>query len=296
MDEKQRQDLMDELNIRATVDMREMEGDAAYAARKWKEFQLKIQWIRFRRISLQMLRYAAVAVLAIGGWTLYLHYAGDRSEGLTCTTIEAPVGQRAQLTLPDGTAVWLNAGSKLVYPSDFSPRNREVRLEGEGFFEVSSDAKHPFTVRTALANVKVMGTKFNIKSYREETSFVTLIEGKVEITTLDEMNRLTLKPNEQASISATTGLTLSRRIGVETVSAWMSGRISYLNEPLSAIAKDMERRFNVRIEIRDKEMENDIFTSRTAANTTAEQVLKYLKGTRELDYTINGDQITIFKR
>jgi ferric-dicitrate binding protein FerR (iron transport regulator) len=243
-----------------------------------------------------VVRYAAVILLAIGMFSLYQYYVDKLSEP-EYAYFETPIGQRARLSLPDGTTVWLNAGSKLGYPSDFSTKSRNVNLDGEGYFEVFGNEKHPFTVQTALSEIKVLGTRFNVKSYKGETSFITLLNGKVEITTSDKLNKLTLKPNEQASISEANGnITLFRQIRAEGVKAWISGEFAYVNQPLSGIAKDLERQFNVKISILDRQLAEDLFTTKLTYNETLIQFLDRLKETRELDYEVEENNIKIFKR
>ncbi|MDR1161544.1 MAG: FecR domain-containing protein [Tannerellaceae bacterium] len=290
------QEFADKLNTLSLVMAQEKEGDKAYAQRKYKGFKQKVRNVFIRRIMLQAVRYAAVILLAAGIFSLYQYYGSKRSEpAYVC--FEAPVGQRALLSLPDGTTVWLNAGSKLKYPSDFSAKNRHISLDGEGYFDVFSDEKHPFTVQTALSEIKVLGTKFNVKSYKGETSFITLLKGKVEITTSDKQNKLILKPNEQACISEANGhITLSRQIKTEGVKAWIFGAFVYVNQPLSGIVKDLERQFDVRISIPDRPLSEELFTTKSTPDETLIQFLDRLKETRELDYEMDGNSIQIFKR
>ena len=293
-DKALQQEFADRLNTLSLVMAREREGDNAYAQRQFKGFKQKTRKVLMRRIAVQTAKYAAVILLAIGLFSLYQHNGSKPSEP-EYAYFEAPTGQRAKLSLPDGTTVWLNAGSKLKYPSDFSAKNRDISLEGEGYFEVTSDEKHPFTVHTSLSEIRVLGTKFNVKSYKEETAFITLLEGKVEITTPDKLNKLTLKPNEQASISETNGdITLTRQIQTEGINAWISGELTYVNQPLAVIAKDLERQFNVKITISDSQLKEDLFTSKSIGEETVTQILDRLKETRELDYKKEGNGIYIF--
>ncbi|MDR1200517.1 MAG: FecR domain-containing protein [Tannerellaceae bacterium] len=295
-DKALQQEFADKLNTLSLVMTQEKEGDKVYAQRKYKDFKQKARNVFIRRIALQAVRYAAVILLAIGLFSLYQYYGNKLSEP-EYACFEAPIGQRARLSLPDGTIVWLNAGSKLEYPSDFSAENRNVNLDGEGYFEVFGNEKYPFTVQTALSEIKVLGTKFNVKSYKRETSFITLLEGKVGITTSDKRNKLTLKPNEQVSISEANGkITLSRQIKTEEVKAWIFGEFAYVNQPLSGIARDLERQFNVKISIPDRQLSEDLFTTKSTYNETLIQFLDRLKETRELDYEMEGNNIKIFKR
>jgi ferric-dicitrate binding protein FerR (iron transport regulator) len=104
-----------------------------------------------------------------------------------------------------------------------------------------------------------------------------------------------LKPNEQASISNTKGISLTEGIGTENVNSWAKGEFFYLNEPLATIAKDLERRFNVTISIQNEKLANEIFTYHADENTTIEQILRHLKETKELTYLRKKDHIEIVK-
>ena len=294
-DDVLRKEFADQRNLLSVLMMHEKKEDNSYAQEKYHLFKRKINTLLIRKIVLQVTKYAAIIVLAIGLWSIYRNETQNKLGNVTYTHIEVPAGQRVHIFLPDGTGVWLNAKTKLSYPSDYSARNRNVQLEGEGYFEVTSDKKHPFVVHSSLMKVNVLGTKFNVRSYQNEASLVTLIEGTVEVLTSDEMNKLTLKPNEQASISETRGITLSEKKGIENVSSWTIGEFYYLNEPLISIARDIERRFNVNVMVLDETLKNEIFTYHPNENATLEQILRHLKGTKELNYTIENDQIKLFK-
>ena len=136
----------------------------------------------YRRIGVELLKIAAVAAVIAGiAFSVYSAKMNEvRSERHTLTV---PAGQRANLRLPDGTNVWLNARSVITYPSYFSDDVREVELNGEAYFEVAHDARHPFVVHTERYDINVLGTKFNVESYTNSRSFSTaLMEGAVEIT------------------------------------------------------------------------------------------------------------------
>lgn len=242
-----------------------------------------------------LLKYAAaVVVMTLLSANLYYMLRKDRPE-TGRNTIEVPKGQRSALTLSDGTKVWLNSESTLAYPSAFSAENREVALTGEGFFEVAHDSRKPFIVHLSSMNIKVLGTKFNAKSYPEETTFVTLSEGKVEIATADKMKRVILNPKQQVSYSKETGLMPVQKIDPELVKSWIIGELSFVDQPLSGIAADLERRFDVEIHIQDSSLAEDVFTCRFKETATIEQILYYLKETKRLNYKINGRQIQIIK-
>lgn len=236
----------------------------------------------------------AVAIILIGLLGTNLYFLLDKDTDLT-NMVEVPRGQRMALTLSDGTKVWLNSNSKFIYPTQFSSKERDVRLEGEGFFEVAHNPKSPFTVHVDLLRIKVLGTKFNVKAYKEETSSVTLAEGKVEVITDDDGQKVTMKPNQQVSYSKEYGLAVNKDINTDVVKSWILGEAAYQNKRLDEIIHDLERKFDVHIDIRDRELSSEIFTCRFKESATIDQVLTLLKETRKLDYKIRGTQIQIYK-
>lgn len=235
---------------------------------------------------------AAIFLLALLSMNLYrlAHSAAPE-----LNIIEVPDGQRVSVILSDGTRVWLNSRSKLTYPSCFSSRERTVKLEGEGFFEVTRNEKTAFTVQSGLLEVKVLGTKFNMKAYPGETSRVTLAEGKVEVTTNDGKGKAILLPNEQVACSTGKKMRLTHAVNTELVKSWTTGEIAYTDKTLNEIAADLERRFGISIAISDPELTSEIFTCHFGKTTTVEEVLNLLKGTRKLDYRHDGENIRIYK-
>ncbi|MDR1097549.1 MAG: FecR domain-containing protein [Tannerella sp.] len=262
-----------------------------YTADNYRLLMKKARTGKIRRTALQALKYAATAALAIGLWTIWQsrNPATPPPEKELFTTIETPPGQRTKIRLPDGSSVWLNSQTKLTCPSHFSKENRQVRLEGEAFFEVKSDAEHPFTVSSELMSISVPGTQFNVHAYREEASVVTLIKGRVEIVTPD--SSLILKPDYQATVSKTQGITVSE--GTPDAYAWIKGEFFYLNRPLKEIAADLERRFNVSIRITDATLAGELFTYHAGENTSIDDILRHLKKTKALKCSRNGREIVI---
>lgn len=240
-----------------------------------------------------LLKYAA-AVVIIGLLGLNL-YKMNSQEPSGENIIEVPKGQRASLTLADGTKVWLNSQSKLTYPTRFSDKERNIRLEGEAFFEVMREEHSPFIVHSPLLAIKVLGTKFNVKAYLSEKAVVTLNEGKVEVETNDHRNKITLKPNEQVSYSEEAGLMLEKNIDTKMVKSWIRGEGAFVQQRLDEIVRELERKYNVKISITDPSLGADVFTCRFKDTATIEQVLLLLKETRRLDYAFDGEQIRIFK-
>ena len=166
-------------------------------------------------------------------------------------TMIVPYGKRSFLTLSEGTKVWLNSGSKLIFPPVFHGKSREVILEGEALFDVAEDPRKPFYVNTDLFNVKVYGTKFNMQAYQFDKEYnIVLVEGKVSMSILGEANskEIFLAPSQKASI-----LREEKTVDIKTVedteiyTAWVDGYLTFINEDVSDVLKRVSRYYNVEI-------------------------------------------------
>lgn len=163
-----------------------------------------------------------------------------------------PFGRQSHLTLSDGTRIWINAGSKLVYPTTFNGDTREIHIEGEVYMEVAHDPSHPFIVHSGDMNVRVLGTKFYLSSYGpENTHEVVLLSGAVSVTsTLMPEHEIQIAPDQQAILDK------DGEIGIHKVSAlnfisWIDGYINCDNEPLNSILERIARRYNCHIDHTD---------------------------------------------
>lgn len=159
-------------------------------------------------------------------------------------------GKTSEILLPDGTKVFLNAGSRLVYPEFFVDKNREVFLVGEGFFEVSHDSKHPFVVQTTDVKIKVLGTKFNVSAYPSDNTIKTVLtEGKVSMYTNNAglfSDSRELQPSQLASFDKTTREIQLKTVETDNYTLWKDGLFKYESTDLNRITKKLERFYNIR--------------------------------------------------
>jgi hypothetical protein len=166
-----------------------------------------------------------------------------------------PYGKTSELLLPDGTKVFLNAGSRLVYPERFSKRTREVFLSGEAFFDVKHDKEHPFIVQIEDFRVKVLGTRFNVSAYPADNIFETVLaDGKVSM----ERNNsglfdkaIELLPNQLASFDRKTSETIVRQVDTDNYILWTEGLLKFESTDLSRITKRLERYYNIRFQYKE---------------------------------------------
>jgi ferric-dicitrate binding protein FerR (iron transport regulator) len=243
------------------------------------------------RFILSVIKYAAAAVivfsLGIFANTLF-DFTNSKSVYLAQTQFEVPLGQMSTVFLPDGTTVHLNSGSKLFYDSNFSTGNRQVKLEGEAFFQVHSDKKHPFVVNTTEdISLKVYGTSFNIQAYpNDEEINTTLVEGSLGIVNPagEELTRLV--PGENAQyLKAENRINLSE-VNTSVFTSWQQGLVVFRDESLNDIALKIERWYNVEIIFENPELKNDVYNGTILKNKPIDQILEVFKLTSSLEYKI----------
>lgn len=175
---------------------------------------------------------------------------GKEDEALNQIVI--PYGKRSNLTLADGTSVWLNAGSRLLYPNNFNAKKREVFLIGEAYFDVTENRKKPFIVYTNELSVEVLGTEFNLSAYADENSVETVLtEGSVKLNrTSGSLFRkdIVLVPNQLAIFNKNTQGTKVKNVNVENYTSWKNGLFLFHSEDLNRVTKRLERYYNIKIQ------------------------------------------------
>lgn len=273
-------------------------------------------------------KYAAVIVLSVGlTWLGKDFYSNNESRMVSrslsddMNVISVPLGSRSKLMLSDRSLVNLNSGSTMQYPSEFNNRIRAVSIDGEAYFDVKRNKHLPFYVKTRDITIKVLGTKFNVKSYSDEkTVETTLVSGQVEIYSnskkISEKTRLiVLKPNQQARFEKQTGkISVSENMDNSTsgdlkkleqplihkksdlnqVIAWKDNYLVFRDENFSDLAKRMERWYDVEIDIQDDALAHTLFSG-ILEKETIEQALDALKLATPFQYKITKNKITITK-
>jgi hypothetical protein len=156
-----------------------------------------------------------------------------------------PYGKRTQLNLSDGTKVWLNSGSVLIFPTQFSEKIRSIELlSGEIYLEVAHDSHKSFIVNTHDFKVKVYGTKFNISAYEDSPKSVVLVEGSIGLQSVKGTNETKLSPNEQAIVTGT-GTFSKHTVDVTTYVSWKNGYLSFDETPMTEVLKQIGRYYNL---------------------------------------------------
>ena len=175
----------------------------------------------------------------------YDQMATDAGEG-EFNKLVVSYGKRARVTLCDGTKIWANAGTVLLYPTHFEDKKREIYVDGEIYIDVTPNPEKPFIIKTSDMGVKVLGTSFNIRAYPEEKqSQATLAEGSVRI--YSPGSSMLLKPGEQAEVNALSGEMVKREVEVKSFTSWKDGRFVFEQQPLEDIMRTLERWYDIRV-------------------------------------------------
>ena len=189
-------------------------------------------------------------------------------------TLTTPRGGQYTIILPDGSQVWLNAASSIRYPTFFSDSERRVELTGEAYFEIAHNAKKPFKVTSNGLEVKVLGTHFNINSYKEEKSInTTLIEGSIIVSKGDA--NVILKSGDQAQIGNSDKITVIDNVNVDNILAWKNGYFSFDKSDLKLIGRQISRWYDVDISF-EGESPKRVFSGKINRNSNISDVLKIL--------------------
>ena len=263
------------------------------------ESQKEIQSTSRRGFSLSALwRYAAVVAIIIAvGCISYWQGEVNVKDTFADISVEAPLGSKTKLYLPDGTLVWLNAGSRMTYSQGFGVDNRKVELEGEGYFEVKRNEKIPFFVKTKDLQLQVLGTKFNFRDYPEDHEVVvSLLEGKVGLNNLlREEKEAVLSPDERAVLNKANGLLTVESVTASNASRWTDGYLFFDEELLPDIAKELERSYNVKIHIANDSLKTFRFYGNfVRREQNIQEVLEALASTEKMQYKIEERNITIY--
>jgi ferric-dicitrate binding protein FerR (iron transport regulator) len=229
-------------------------------------------------------------------------------------------GSRTHLTLPDGTLVWLNAGSRLSYGKNFNTTTREVNLTGEAFFDVAHNTQKPFLIHTSRIDVQVLGTRFNVKSYpSDRTTEATLIRGSIEVLIRDRPSeKIILRPEEKLVVANDTGIlhhlnpgrygvagptdpliairkpTYEQKTGAIIETSWVDNKLTFREETFGDLASKMQRWYGVTIQFADPALEQLQFTG-SFKEETIEQALDALKYAARFSYQTEGNLIIINK-
>ena len=240
---------------------------------------------------------AVAVVLALLFITSYVTFKQANKqilEQFADVVIEAPIGSRTKMYLPDGTLVWLNCDSKITYSQGFGVKDREVTLSGEAYFEVEKNEEQSFIVKTEELKVTVLGTKFNVKNYpKEDEVAITLQEGSIVVcNNLKEENDIRLSPNQMVFLNKHEQKMRIVNVNASNSMEWTNGYLFFDEVLLADIIKELERNYNVNIMLEDNALETFRFYGNfDVREQTIEEVLDVLTRTNKVNYKIEGRKI-----
>lgn len=246
-----------------------------------------------------MLKIAAslLCIALAAGFIYRYSVPGTRAEqpmaAAAYKVITAPYGQTVKLMLTDGTVVHLNAGSELRMPVIFQDTLRTIHLRGEAYLEVAKDAARPFTVVTAGATVRVLGTVFNVRAYPDESlTTVTVEEGKVRVSNTSGRHVL-LTRNQAAVCSTVTGELESHNVYADNYTGWRMGVLSFKDQPLTEIAAALERRYAIQVVIQNRKMATHRFTGKFN-NPALATLVENMSMVMQFQYTLQEKRLVIY--
>ncbi|WP_288200409.1 FecR family protein [uncultured Parabacteroides sp.] len=240
---------------------------------------------------------AAIALLCLISFASYWSGSEQVKKQFAEMVIEAPLGSKTKLYLPDGTLVWLNAGSKITYSQGFGVAERKLQLAGEGYFEVTKNEQIPFEIKTKELELRVLGTKFNFRNYPEDEEIsVDLLEGKVSLKNSLKNNSLCyLEPDQKAILNKRNGELQISSVEAEYASEWTNGFLFFDEDLLPDIAKELERSYNVKITLEDSSLATFRFYGNfVRKEQSIRDILDMLASTGKLQYHINGRNIHLY--
>lgn len=215
---------------------------------------------------------------------------------ISYNSIIIPKGGEYNLTLSDGTQIWLNSNSKLRYPTKFCGKERLVELEGEAYFDVSKNKDFPFVVQMNDIKIKVLGTSFNVNAYSDKNEIITtLVEGKVEIAGLVRNQKEILSPNDQFIINKYNGDYKKCIVDTDIYTAWKNGRFVFQNERLEDIMTRLSRWYNVEIFFMNNECKDIKFSGDLARYEDFNSVLEMIELTNKIKFSIKSRSVVVKK-
>ena len=282
------------------------EVDREVIESKWKNVRRKIKNSSksgFRFVLSTYQKYAAIFLLgAMLPSMIIIYQAFFKNEKMLSQVVSVPYGAKSNISLPDGTKIILNAGSKLRYDAAYGKKSRTITLRGEAYFKVAKDKKRPFVVNTRHLSVTAYGTTFNVKCYdSEDKTEATLIEGSIGIKVNDNSSRkeYMLKPNEQfiykinENDKKQKNLIVAKNINTDIYTSWIYDKIQVKSITLKELAVKLERKYNVTIHIENKNLEDMKFTG-VLENETIEQILQALELSAKIKYRIDEREIWLY--
>lgn len=262
------------------------------AYEKQKRHTISVRWMRIA---------AAVVLLAItlgGGYYAGMNHILDEQQFAEVIQTRFVMGKdsKGSVTLPDGTIAWLHADSKLTYPENFTGKERKVKLEGEGYFEVMKNEKKPFVVESNQMEITVLGTRFNVKNYDYQQNIeTTLLSGRIQIYLPSIDRRVIMEPDQRIKWNRETGEYKLTRVEAENYINWINDKMVFNKHKLSDVIFHLERWYNIEI-ICDEKVDMNQRLTLTVRRELKDEIFKLLGLITSVTYKIDGDKVYISPR
>lgn len=282
------------------IETNEAEFDVDRALKRFLDNTKESRQVLFYR---RMLRLATIAGAVLLCVIVSLSFLGQwnksgRSlpEEHTEYIVEVPGGAKSKVIFPDQSIVWLNAGSKIIYPSNFAKESRTLSLTGEGYFEVFPNKDLPFIIKTEKLSIEVLGTKFNLKSYKEDSEIrVILKEGEVKIGDFQtHTGPVVITPNQRFIYQKARHVIRVDSVDVRHLDDWRNGSMFFDKMPLEEIAKELSRQYDIPIKIENNRLKDIVYYSDFKENIPIEKVLKILSAGGKFSYEVKPGIIRIY--
>ncbi len=265
---------------------------------KYEEEHQPKSGFSIRRILKIYQKVAAFLLIPIIGFGIIYWVSQHNQSVVQYTETIAPRGQKSQIVLADGTKVWLNSDTKIKYPGNFDKTQRDVYLDGEAFFEVSKNEHQPFVVHTSQVNVKVLGTKFNIKAYADESDIETsLFEGKINLV----LNNLSaenpvekeVEPGQSLVYSKTDHQLVANKFPQDEINGWKNNQLIFKDDTFNNLVRKVERWYDVKVVYNEKLFNDRRLTVELYEGERLERLMDIISLTLSVDYKYEKGEIIL---
>lgn len=297
LDEILTEQLSDDMLAGASADVEEEKVEAWKAAVHQRMAPPVLKSGRIKKMFFRQVAIWATVLFGIGYYAV--QQMGRQRSGIAAEALMVKrnaMGQRASITLTDGSVIMLGANSQLTYPETFNGNTREVTLDGEAFFEISEDPLHPFIVHTGEVQTKVLGTSFRISAFSGAPLTVAVATGKVRVDRQRNggwMELAVLTPGRQVTWNGKEHHSVVAEVNTADITGWKTGRLVFNNQTLQEVATALERWYNADISFRQPEKAQERITVTLFSGAPLEKTLQTLAAGSNFKYTVSGKQIII---
>lgn len=246
---------------------------------------------RFRILTNKVKIAACFFVVLFSVLVIYNYRKSERTDYVY---YNSPLGKRNYYLFPDGSKVWLNAGSKVRITKDFKGKFREVFLEGEAFFDVVHNTQKPFIIHTGNIVTQVLGTAFNVSAYPKKNISVVVLRGKVGVKDAKRLLAF-VNPNQQLAYNLKTKALKSEQVNAELYTSWTKGELELKDVSMEEASEIISRWYNVKIVFKDQHLKKNHFVASFPVNTSLEQVIGIISKLNKFSYEINQNTIYLYQ-